>query len=143
MKIYIYDSIIKGVFNLIGYIMISISLIIFMLFIFIEHYFSYVSILFVFIGLLILIVGSILRKILRNKRNAIIFEHDYIVFNEKKVYINQCKLRYVKLEIDLFTPFMILPFLCVNYYESKQIKIYITKRDVMKLIKMGYQIDVL
>ena len=140
MKRYRYDSIVKGVFRCIGEIIFMTSIVFFSLSLFFDKSINISSIIFSIIGLAIIFIGFFISLVLRCRRDCVIFSDGKVYFQGKCLY--NCVIKYIKLHISFIDPSLVIPKLYVTF-DSRVICIYLTKRDVKKLIKAKYEIKIL
>ena len=141
MKRYKYDSIIKGIFNSIGWTLFFVATIYFILMILIDNLFSITALIFAGSGIITIIVGYLMRILLRNiNRCCVIFKNGVIYIDNKSFY--DYSIKYFKFYISIFEPSLVIPKLYIKN-ESNSIVVYLTKKDVKKLIKAKYSIDII
>lgn len=142
MKRHKNDLIIKVIFNFIGCLLILVSSIYFLCSLLIDKIINYNSIICSAIGLLFIIVKYFVRFLFSlSKKNIIIFFNNYFVFNNQKYCLNECNFRYFKLYISVIDPTLVFPTLHINA-RNLVFDVYLSKKDINKIIKMGYDISV-
>ena len=138
MKRYVYDSIIKGITKITGIIMVILSTTCFLFSFFIDQVFNIPSIILASIGILLMIIGVLARLFLRLiAKWCVVFSDGKIYYQNKCLY--SCNIKYKKLYISLIDPSLVIPRLCI-FDGGKTISVYLTKKDVKKLVKEKYEI---
>ena len=138
MKRNIYDSIVKGITKIIGTIISILSIMCFLFSFFIDKVINIPSIIFAMIGILFVFIGFLVSLFLRLiTKWCVEFSNGKVYYQNKCLY--NCNIKYKKLYISLIDPSLVIPRLCI-FDGSKTISVYLTKRDVKKLLKEKYEI---
>lgn len=141
MKRYMYDSILKGVFNFFGGTLIFFSIIYFVLAISIDRMFNVTSLIFIGSGFILIIIGYSIRLLLRIVSKCCVLFEDGKIYYKGKCFYN-CTIKYVKFYMHIFEPILVIPKLYVNNGKDNLV-MYLTKRDIKKLVKKNYNIEVI
>ena len=138
MKRYVYDSIIKGITKIAGIIMVIMSTVCFLFSFFIDKVLNIPTIIFASIGILLVIIGILASLFLRLiAKWCVVFSDGKVYYQNKCLY--NCNIKYKKFYISLIDPSLVIPRLCI-FDGSKTISVYLTKKDVKKLVKEKYEI---
>ena len=138
MKRYVYDSIIKGTTKIAGIIMVILSTMCFLFSFVIDQIINIQSIIFASIGILLVIIGILASLFLRLiAKWCIVFSDGKVYYQNKCLY--SCNIKYKKLYISLIDPALVIPRLCI-FDGVNTISVYLTKKDVKKLVKEKYEI---
>lgn len=138
MKRYVYDSIIKGITKIAGIIMVIMSTVCFLFSFFIDKVLNIPTIIFASIGILLVIIGILASLFLRLiAKWCVVFSDGKVYYQNKCLY--SCNIKYKKFYISLIDPSLVIPRLCI-FDGSKTISVYLTKKDVKKLVKEKYEI---
>ena len=140
MKRYRFDSIIKGIFNVIGCILFIVSSIYFVLTLSIDKSFNFYALVLAGSGIIVIVIGFLTRILLRKTKYCVIFAEGSIFYRNKRFY--NFSLKYVKFYISIIEPSLVIPKLYVNDGE-KSLVVYLTKKDVKELIAENYEIKVI
>ena len=87
--------------------------------------------------LLCLLVTFVLNK---SAPNSIAFEKGKITYKNKTVYSDGLSIRYFKFYISFIEPSLVIPKVVING-NGLYITCYLSKKDLNKIKKMGYEIN--
>ena len=140
MKRYRFDSIIKWIFNVIGYTLFFVSSIYFVLTLSIDKLFDFYALVLAGSGIIVIVIGFLTRILLRKTKYCVRFAEGSIFYRNKRFY--NFSLKYVKFYISIIEPSLVIPKLYVNDGE-KSLVVYLTKKDVKELIAENYEIKII
>ncbi|RIA77822.1 hypothetical protein EI71_00798 [Anaeroplasma bactoclasticum] len=140
MKRYRFDSIIKGTFNMIGCILFIVPSIYFVLTLSIDKSFNFHALVLAGSGIIVIVIGFLTRILLRKTKYCVRFAEGSIFYSNKHFY--NFSLKYVKFYISIIEPSLVIPKLYIND-GAKSLVVYLTKKDVKKLIAENYEIKII
>ena len=135
-----FDSIIKGTFNAIGCILFTVSSIYFVLTLSIDKSFNFYAVVIAGSGIIVIVIGFLTRILLRKTKYCVRFAEGTIFYRNKRFY--NFSLKYVKFYISIIEPSLVIPKIYVND-GAKSLVVYLTKKDVKKLIAEKYEITII
>lgn len=141
MKRHLYDSIIKSIFNFLGFSIILFSVIMLLGYLLNDNFIHKFYLLFLFIGFFIILLGYITSFLLRFTKNVIEFSNGKVYY--KNLFCDYNTIKYFKNFISVTSETWRYPMLYVTLNSRHNFIIfYITKKDLKKLIKLGYDIKI-
>ena len=138
MRVYLYSYLLKIIFVSLLSIAFIPSVICFLCFLSADHTLNAVSLIFVFSCLLIRLFLEMAIFILNKKaKNSIFFENGKILYKGKT--IQSANIKYFKFHLSFIEPSLVIPKMYINTHDSS-VTVYVSKKDVKRLKKMGFEI---
>lgn len=138
MRVYLYSYLLKIIFVSLLSIAFIPSVICFLCFLLADQTLNAVSLIFVFSCLLIRLFLEMAIFILNKKaKNSIFFENGKILYKGKTIH--SANIKYFKFHLSFIEPSLVIPKMYINTHDSS-VTVYVSKKDVKRLKKMGFEI---
>lgn len=140
MRRYVYSNLLSIINNTIVAFVLIPTISYFCCILYTENQLNLACIFIIISFLIFWIIFKIFIKILDAKsENYLLFEKDKIIYKNRTFYANNLSIRYFKFYVSVLETWMEMPKVVINV-NGVSIISYLSKKDVRKIEKLGYNI---